>query len=420
MKAEQTLDELQNQLKKRGLKENNLNVSLRSAQNAHERLNSAKMLLREKMLSYEVVERVVRLFEESKINEKRAQEELSSATEQYKQAQKAYLEAQEKQATKEAAYASLVSERNIVRKQIDTLTAEQRGFVHRKETIEAAQKALSENLSATRAKAQVLEAQLVDAKARLHSSQREEVEQAKHEKALSEEYEHTQQLAVEARDKLNASLQVREEARRKLDEARDELTKVSAERSALEELERASAELNPVRQWLDDKDHGFDTAFVPLVQAVTVPRELESLVEALLGDALQTLIFSDDERMIEAIRAGVLADDCSGGARFVHTSLPEQKNLLPHEHWLFEELTVKDSFENAVGALLGDVYIARNLTEALELHDRQTREQVRFVSLDGCVVGYEGVSLCFLLQRRRAKKVLFREGVPMRSFAKKR
>ena len=113
----------------------------------------------------------------------------------------------------------------------------------------------------------------------------------KHEKALSAEYEHTQQLAVEAREKLNASLQVREEARRKLDEARDELTKVSAERSALEELERASAELNPVRQWLDDKDHGFDTAFVPLVQAVTVPRELESLVEALLGDALQTLIF---------------------------------------------------------------------------------------------------------------------------------
>ena len=71
-----------------------------------------------------------------------------------------------------------MSERNIVRKQIDTLTAEQRGFVHRKETIEAAQKALSENLSATRAKAQVLEAQLVDAKARLQSSQREEVEQA--------------------------------------------------------------------------------------------------------------------------------------------------------------------------------------------------------------------------------------------------
>ena len=217
VKAEQTLDELQNQLKERGLKENNLNVSLRSAQNAHERLNSAKMLLREKRRqATQELERVVRLFEESKINEKRAQEELSSATEQYKQAQKAYLEAQEKQATKEAAYASLVSERNIVRKQIDTLTAEQRGFVHRKETIEAAQKALSENLSATRAKAQVLEAQLVDAKARLQSSQREEVEQAKHEKALSEEYEHTQQLAVEARDKLNASLQVREEARRKL------------------------------------------------------------------------------------------------------------------------------------------------------------------------------------------------------------
>lgn len=408
VKAEQTLDELQNQLKERGLKENNLNVSLRSAQNAHERLNSAKMLLREKRRqATQELERVVRLFEESKINEKRAQEELSSATEQYKQAQKAYLEAQEKQATKEAAYASLVSERNIVRKQIDTLTAEQRGFVHRKETIEAAQKALSENLSATRAKAQVLEAQLVDAKARLQSSQREEVEQAKHEKALSEEYEHTQQLAVEARDKLNASLQVREEARRKLDEARDELTKVSAERSALEELERASAELNPVRQWLDDKDHGFDTAFVPLVQAVTVPCELESLVEALLGDALQTLIFSDDERMIEAIRA-VLADDCSGGARFVHTSLPEQKNLLPHEHWLFEELTVKDSFENAVGALLGDVYIARNLTEALELHDK-TCEQVRFVSLDGCVVGYEGsISLLPLAEKESEEGALSR------------
>lgn len=73
VKAEQTLDELQNQLKERGLKENNLNVSLRSAQNAHERLNSAKMLLREKRRqATQELERVVRLFEESKINEKQS------------------------------------------------------------------------------------------------------------------------------------------------------------------------------------------------------------------------------------------------------------------------------------------------------------------------------------------------------------
>ncbi len=424
--AEKDLDDLQHKLKERGSKETDLNTSLREAQNIYERFNSAKRLLQEKR-SYanQELERVARLFEESKINEQRAQEELTNATAQYEQAKQSYLDAQKQQESKEEAYASLVSERNACRKQIDTLTTEQRAFVHRKEALEAEQKALLENLSATRAKAQVLEAQLIDAKARLTSTQAEEVEHAKLEANLQEEFEQAQEQAAKARETLNASLNAREEMRTKLDTARDELTAVSAERSALEELERASANLNPVRSWLNDENNGLSTTFIPLVQAIGVPQELEAIVEALLGDSLQALLFDSDTHMVDAIKA-VLSQECLGQATLVATSFPEQKQLLSNKRWLFNELTIKDGYKGAVGALLGDVYLTQTVEEALAF-SKETNEAVRFVSLDGCVVGAQGIiSLLPLsvhdneqgaLSRRRAYEQLCKqEALCERSF----
>ncbi len=424
--AEKDLDDLQHKLKERGSKETDLNTSLREAQNIYERFNSAKRLLQEKR-SYanQELERVARLFEESKINEQRAQEELTNATAQYEQAKQSYLDAQKQQESKEEAYASLVSERNACRKQIDTLTTEQRAFVHRKEALEAEQKALLENLSATRAKAQVLEAQLIDAKARLTSTQAEEVEHAKLEANLQEEFEQVQEQAAKARETLNASLNTREEMRTKLDTARDELTAVSAERSALEELERASANLNPVRSCLNDENNGLSTTFIPLVQAIGVPQELEAIVEALLGDSLQALLFDSDTHMVDAIKA-VLSQECLGQATLVATSFPEQKQLLSNKRWLFNELTIKDGYKGAVGALLGDVYLTQTVEEALAF-SKETNEAVRFVSLDGCVVGAQGIiSLLPLsvhdneqgaLSRRRAYEQLCKqEALCERSF----
>ncbi len=424
--AEKDLDDLQHKLKERGSKETDLNTSLREAQNIYERFNSAKRLLQEKR-SYanQELERVARLFEESKINEQRAQEELTNATAQYEQAKQSYLDAQKQQESKEEAYASLVSERNACRKQIDTLTTEQRAFVHRKEALEAEQKALLENLSATRAKAQVLEAQLIDAKARLTSTQAEEVEHAKLEANLQEEFERAQEQAAKARETLNASLNTREEMRTKLDTARDELTAVSAERSALEELERASANLNPVRSCLNDENNGLSTTFIPLVQAIGVPQELEAIVEALLGDSLQALLFDSDTHMVDAIKA-VLSQECLGQATLVAPSFPEQKQLLSNKRWLFNELTIKDGYGGAVGALLGDVYLTQTVEEALAF-SKETNEAVRFVSLDGCVVGAQGIiSLLPLsahdneqgaLSRRRAYEQLCKqEALCERSF----
>ncbi len=388
--AEKELDGLQYKLQERGSKENNLNTSLREAQNIYERFNSTKMLLQEKRShANQELERVARLFEESKINEQRAQEELTRATAQYEQAKQSYLEAQEQQEAKEDAYASLVSERNACRKQIDTLTTEQRSFIHRKEALEAEQEALRENLSATRAKAQVLEAQLVDAKARLTQAQTEEAEHIRLEKTSQEEFEQAQTQATKARETLNASLNLREETRTKLDAARDELTAVSAERSALEELERASANLNPVRSWLNNKDHGLSATFIPLVQAIKVPQELEALVEALLGDSLQALLFDSDSHMLDAIKA-VLSQKCSGQATLLPASLLEQRRVLPQKRWLLDELTIKDSYRGAVAALLGDVYLTQTIEEALAF-SKETNEAVRFVSLDGCVVNAKGV-----------------------------
>ena len=418
--AEKELEDLQKQLQERGFVQTNLNTNLRGVQNARERLNSAKMLLREKRRqASQELERVVRLFEESKISERRAQEELASATDQYHEAKTAYLEVQEKQVKQESDYAALVDERNGIRKKIDTLTAEQRGFVHKQETIEAAQKALRENLSATRAKAEVLKAQLLDAQTRLDSSRAEKEELLKLEQSTLEEYEAVQLEANTARSNLNQCLQKRDQARKDLDSARDELTKVSAERSALEELERASSELNPVRAWLDDQTHGFDSSFVPLINAIKVPPQLESLVEALLGEGLQALLFSEDATMISAIKS-LLEEKCAGSAYFAGSSfggasgvsgeagasvasvatgasgasgMPGESGASAYGRRLLDELEIDNQHKQAVSVLLGDVYLAEDVSKALEFAQKAQQTHApyaRFVSLDGCVVDSQG------------------------------
>ena len=57
-----------------------------------------------------------------------------------------------------------------MRKKINILMSAQRGLIHRQETIQATQEALKENLSEKRARAQVIDAHVADAKKRLEAA----------------------------------------------------------------------------------------------------------------------------------------------------------------------------------------------------------------------------------------------------------
>ena len=145
----------------------------------------------------------------------------------------------------EISYTQRVNKRNDLRKKIDTLMSEQRALVHRQETAKATQQALRENLSERRARAQVIDAHVADAAERLAKEQSETLEtQASR---LEGDLARAREEEASTREKLNALVVARDAARRALDEARTAFTKATAERAALEELERSSETSNPAQ-----------------------------------------------------------------------------------------------------------------------------------------------------------------------------
>ena len=108
-------------------------------------------------------------------------------------------------------------------KKIDTLMSEQRGLVHRQETIQATQEALRENLSEKRARAQVIDVQVADAQKRLDSAQTQATELQHVFEELSKQHEHLQEQETSARNSLNTLVVKRDQGRSDLDAAREHI-----------------------------------------------------------------------------------------------------------------------------------------------------------------------------------------------------
>ena len=126
--------------------------------------------------------------------------------------------------------------------------SEQRALVHRQETAKATQQALRENLSERRARApsssrpccSCCRAPFVCLKSNLKRWTLRPVGLRAILRVLAKKEAST-------REKLNALVVARDAARRALDEARTAFTTATAERAALEELERSSETSNPAQ-----------------------------------------------------------------------------------------------------------------------------------------------------------------------------
>ena len=392
-KAEASLDALQQKLHERGSQEGSLNERYRRAQASFERLNSTAMVVREKQNGFlSEAERLTRFVEEGRVRRSAAEKELAEAQSAAETAKRAHEQAQVQLQKLEAQHKSHTSERNALRKQVDTLMAEQRSLTHRQETIQATQEALRENLSEKRARAQVIDAHVADAKQRQEAAQAQSQELQQAAQKLSEQYKAAQEKDAQARERLNALVIKRDQLRKSLDEARQAYTRASAECAALEELERASESANPLLGELLDQREQLAPSVQLFTHAVTAPDELDSLVELLLGEDIRALIANDADQARElAFRA--LGSDAYGAVSLIDG----KQNLavtsgVPQLPRLIDQLEVAPVFASQIEALLGDVYIAPSLTEALEA--RKTYQgNFRFACLEGCVVTNRGTIL---------------------------
>lgn len=400
--AEQALDELQQILHDRGSKESSLNERYRRAQASFERLNSTAMVVREKRSNYlSEAERLAKYIEESRVRRSAAEKELEQAQETSKKALEENNAAQQTLSRLEETYKSQTAQRNSLRKKIDTLMSEQRGLIHRQETIQATQEALKENLSEKRARAQVIDAHVADAKKRLEAAKVQAESLQKTAEELSSQLDELEKKEATARETLNALVVERDQARHSLDDAREAYTQASAERTALEELERTSEQANPLLARLLSSNKDVESNSKLITHVIQAPSELDDIVEMLLGEDLHGLLVQNGNI------ASSLAHDALDSAEFGSVrvfdcetkSYPindlrkqnresDQGSFSGVKH-LIDELQIEPAYVSAIEMLLGDVYVVPCLSDALKVQ-KNSNSFNRIASLDGAIVYPDG------------------------------
>lgn len=388
--SEAALDALQRQLHERSNQESSLNERYRRAQASFERLNSTAMLLREKRTGYlSEVERLTRFVEEARVRRSAAANELSEAETTAAKAKEESARAEKLRGDLEISYTQRVNKRNDLRKDIDTLMAEQRALTHRKETAEASIRALRENLSERRARAQVIDAYAADAAERLSEARQQASSLTAEAERLEGELASARAEETATREKLNSLVVSRDGARRALDAARDALAKASAERAALEELERSSEASNPAQAQLMKSKESVAPSSALVSHVVSAPQSLDVLVEALLGDELHAVL-AESGAQAEELVASVAESDVTGKALVIAPSALAEGSVSKAGCRLVDELDIDPRYSSQVNHLIGDVFLVDTYAEAIESASKVHEGRVRFASPDGCIASSSG------------------------------
>jgi chromosome segregation protein len=433
--AEKAHDELQNQLELRDENESALGNDYRRARSISESINSQCLVLRERRHSYEQeLAHGVRSFENEKIQVGRVKEDLEKLTVQFEEVEKSFESAKTHQQQVEQTYNQQVDKRNELRKKIDTIMAEQRSLTYRSETIQQTLDSLKEELHETRVRSQVADAQVADSQSRLTSLEekcaRLHLQVDETESSLLEA-ERAEQAAREA---LNTALRSRETTREEMDVVREELTQVEASRKALEELERTSEATNPALSWLQGEGNQVGS-WRALTHELSVPSELDMVVEALLGANLH----------------GVFVEDASAAKHFINklheSGVAGEVILLPEKdmaceqsqldfasqhtnHCLLNQISVSQTYQKSAEALFANTYLYSTKEELFEVW-KTAPSDITLVSRDGCIVEPNGCVHFFrkteedkansaLLRRRNLKKLRSEEASLSQRFSQVR
>ena len=389
--SECALDALQRQLHERSNRENSLNERYRRSQASFERLNSTAMLIREKRSGYlSEIERLTRFVEEARVRRGAAEHDLAEAQETAEKAKAESVKAEKLRGDLEISYAQRVNKRNDLRKKIDALMSEQRALIHRQETVQATQQALRENLSERRARAQVIDTHVADAVDRLSSAKSQSVALESYASRLEGDLACAREEEASTREKLNALVVARDAARRSLDEARTALTKATAERAAIEELERSSESSNPAQAKMMEEAQALASDYSLVSHAVSAPAGLDVLVEALLGSELQAVLVSNDADAERLVTAVANSDAVGSVAAFAPVSKEAGSSDSLGQRRLIDELDIDPRFLSRVRALIGDVFIVDTISDAVSCARNAQGAASRFVSLDGCIASTDG------------------------------
>ena len=391
--AEAAAEALQQKAQEESLGAGELARRHRAVQGAAERFDALSMLVREKRRTAQrEAERLEVALEENRAKAASARGELAHAEEQLSQVKAELQAAQAKFSrlsgrrdelarTARELSSALASSRNAQRKLRTEIETAEKRRAQSQETL--ASSLAHEKLIGGHAKE--LEIQL---------------DRAVHEAdALRQDAASAQARADElkaaderARQNVGDALNAATAARTGLDEARAARSHADAQMRALEEVERAQVAANPALSWALEHGAGAQARARQLSHIVSAPEGLDALLEALLGADLDALLVADADAAVELAQA--LAGALSAGEA---TLLPLDA-AGPDRAWdaevlgakrLMDDLSCPDAYRGAVEALVGDVYVCRDVAHARACHDADA-QGARFATSEGIVVWGSG------------------------------
>jgi chromosome segregation protein len=204
-----------------------------------------------------------------------------------------------------------------------------------------------------------------------------------------------------AKNEIDKFVRILDERRRRREAKRNELSEQRAAHKALEEIDRAYVAASPALSWVLERKESLEGIIGPLSQSFGItqsrdlplglrPADLERLVERLLASDLFALLVRDGDAA-RVIAESIIAEGTEQGA----ISLLPLDGMRSIEDQsvrgdrLLDYLEYPAAQHRAFSALLGDIYLAEDISEAQKFHLRD-RIGVRFVTKDGAIIWPNG------------------------------
>ncbi len=207
---------------------------------------------------------------------------------------------------------------------------------------------------------------------------------------LEEQLAKLQRDSKLAKSDIDKRVRLQDDARKKLDAARDKLNDIRAQAQALKEVDRAFDDASPMLAWSLERKDRLSGIVSPLNEIFSAPRELEHLVERLLGTDMFGLMMKDASaagelaaRLLEAdVEGGEISLVSLDGAAVTHKKAKAGTPLL-------DQLEYDAAYARVVQLLLGDVYVVGSVEDAIAA-SLADDTQSRFVTPEGVVAWPNG------------------------------
>lgn len=294
------------------------------------------------------------------------------------------------------------------------LTADQRSAQRTADQETVAYAKLRDQVDNAAVEDQMFESRLKQLDESLSSCEERLGERRAHRDEVSASLDEAQRSSEAAREEIGAAQGRLRDLRQKESSARDALSRQRATLSALRSVDHQTEDASPLAAALAKRAQAAGSLQCRLGDVIQAPEELEGLVERLLGDDLGALVVGSSSDVVGLAREASSAKRTTGRVTVVSRDLAGRPQAAPAVPGLAltSRLTVRDGFEDLVGAFLGDIHVVDSAQAAVEAHASNpaltyvTREGFVLLPDGRAVMGETSGSQTGVLERKRRIRAL--------------